>query len=111
LARVAAHAVYSQLEWVYRYYVSTGGTHRLKGATDVGQFRERVFAECPELEILWHAADASKHRDLTHPKHGPHFAATAQFMAGQGPVTWAADGREFRLIVDAGSDYWKKWPD
>ena len=110
-ARTAAQAINGHVEWVFDYYRSMGEQHRLKGAKSADEFRAQHFTCCPDLKLVWHAADAAKHRVLRNPRHTFYAAATAQFMTGEGPVLWADDERPFTSIIENGLNYWSSWED
>lgn len=81
-AKSAAYAVGHFPEWMFKYY-SFQDQARLQGAASLSQFRDILFGQCPDLQIVFEVALASKHRFLTHKPGATVTSATAAFVEGE----------------------------
>src|SRR5262245_47318955 len=61
-----ARAIDHHLDWTFEYYFH-GDRSRLMGSTTLQEFRQKLIALCPELQMMWDLSDAAHHRFLTRP--------------------------------------------
>lgn len=109
-ANIAASAVSNQIEWVYWYYELTDAS-RLDGAGSLPDFRREIFERCPELKLLWDAADASKHRFLDRPSNPPRtvLSSTSAYVPIKTRLLLA--DQEFDTALAVAVEFWRSWPD
>lgn len=110
-ASIVAREVSDNVEWTFKYYKAEDQS-RLSGATNLKDFRQSIFARCPELRLMWDLGDAIKHRFLTRPGI-PRIvrSATAAYTTRDDELVVAVSQQAFLPAVTAAVNFWKNWQD
>lgn len=108
LASTAAAQISNSIEWNYHFFEDNDQT-QLEGATDLKQFRDQAFSQCPELQCMSDLALADKHRRLDRPT-AIITTATAAYSEVDGVLTLPDfDDREFDDVAETAIEYLKTW--
>jgi len=112
-ADILASALNNQIEWTFKYYKQEGDKHKLRGATTLKEFRQTVFNDCPDLQLIWDLADAAKHRFLDRPSEPPRVVATstAAYVVEGNDLRVGPDNRLFSEVASNAVRYWQNWQD
>jgi hypothetical protein len=107
-----ARAIDHHLEWTFQYY-EQGDRSRLMGASNLSDFRQKLFAACPELRMMWDLSDAARHRFLTR-RATPERVVVVSSMAystQDGTLFVPNYDRPFCDAVPQAVEFWRRWQD
>jgi len=107
-----ARAIDHHLDWTFAYY-DRGDRSRLMGASNLSDFRQKLFALCPELRMMWDLSDAAHHRFLDRPATPARVVVVSSMAySTQDSTLFVADyDRPFRDAVPQAVDFWRRWHD
>lgn len=105
-AKCAAYAVGHFPEWMFEYY-NYHDQARLQGAAGSSQFRDILYGQCRDLEIVFEVALASKHRFLTHKPGAMVTAATDAFVEGERLTL--PDGQFYDDVLGRAFNFLRNW--
>jgi hypothetical protein len=107
-----ARAIDHHLDWTFEYY-DRGDQSRLMGATTVSEFRQKLFALCPELRMMWDLSDAAHHRILDRPATPERVVVVSSmaYSTQDGTLFVPNYDRPFCDAVPQAVDFWRRWHD
>ncbi len=99
------------LEWVFWYY-EYHDPSRLYGTTKLADFRDIMFRECPDLQIVFDFAEVSKHRFLTiKPEKRIMTTATDAFLEEKERLYLPDVGQYYDGVLKRVINFWRGWSD
>jgi hypothetical protein len=109
-----ARAIDHHLDWTFEYYHREGGDRsRLMGASDLWDFRRKLFDLCPELRMMWDLSDAAHHRILDRPATPERVVVVSSmaYSTQDGTLLVPDYARQFRDAVPQAVEFWSQWQD
>ena len=104
-AGAAAYGVGHFPEWIFQYYKHHDPS-RIHKISKIKDFRDSLFKQCPELEVVFDVAEANKHRFLEHRPRTVR-GATEAFLAGERLML--PGGRFFDEVLRRAYDFLRRW--
>jgi len=107
-----AHALDHHLDWTFEYYTD-GDRSRLMGVTTLKEFRQKLFAQCPALQMMWDLSDAAHHRFLNRPSTPARVVVVSSmaYDTQDNELRVPNYGRPFRDVASQAVEFWRQWPD